>query len=215
MNRPSDSVLDTVAAGRTSPRTTSWARTRRGPAGSSGRAVRSRRRSRRCSPTRPPSSSRTSAAACGRAAPPPSRAPTTSSPPTTGARTIARTTLTATCPRWVSSTSTSSGRDDTSSCGRCSARTCSTSPGSTGSRFAVWAPNARAVRVTGDFNSWDGAGHAMRSMGASGVWELFVPGARRGHVVQVRAPHRQRRMGPEGRSDGAVGRSARPRPRRS
>lgn len=45
-----------------------------------------------------------------------------------------------------------------------------------GVSFAVWAPNARAVRVTGDFNSWDGAGHAMRSMGASGVWELFVPG---------------------------------------
>lgn len=45
-----------------------------------------------------------------------------------------------------------------------------------GVSFAVWAPNARAVRVTGDFNSWDGAGHAMRSMGSSGVWELFVPG---------------------------------------
>lgn len=45
-----------------------------------------------------------------------------------------------------------------------------------GVSFAVWAPNARAVRVPGDFNSWDGAGHAMRSMGSSGVWELFVPG---------------------------------------
>ena len=32
------------------------------------------------------------------------------------------------------------------------------------------------LRVVGDFNSWDGAAHAMRSMGASGVWELFVPG---------------------------------------
>ncbi len=41
--------------------------------------------------------------------------------------------------------------------------------------FAVWAPNARAVRVVGDFNGWDGRGHAMRSMGSSGVWELFVP----------------------------------------
>ncbi|MGX1701563.1 1,4-alpha-glucan branching protein GlgB [Microbacterium sp. NPDC055357] len=46
----------------------------------------------------------------------------------------------------------------------------------TGVAFAVWAPNARAVRVVGDFNGWDGQGHAMRSMGASGVWELFVPG---------------------------------------
>ena len=39
----------------------------------------------------------------------------------------------------------------------------------------MWAPRARAVRVVGDFNRWDGAGHAMRCMGASGVWELFVP----------------------------------------
>lgn len=44
-----------------------------------------------------------------------------------------------------------------------------------GTAFTVWAPRARAVRVVGDFNRWDGAGHAMRSMGASGVWELFVP----------------------------------------
>ena len=47
---------------------------------------------------------------------------------------------------------------------------------STGVAFAVWAPNAKAVRVVGDFNYWAGAGHAMRNMGASGVWELFVPG---------------------------------------
>ncbi|MHB1064523.1 MAG: 1,4-alpha-glucan branching protein GlgB [Georgenia sp.] len=46
----------------------------------------------------------------------------------------------------------------------------------TGTGFAVWAPNARAVRVVGDFNSWNGAGAGMRSLGASGVWELFVPG---------------------------------------
>jgi len=45
----------------------------------------------------------------------------------------------------------------------------------TGTAFAVWAPNARAVRIVGDFNMWQGASHAMRSLGASGVWELFVP----------------------------------------
>jgi len=45
-----------------------------------------------------------------------------------------------------------------------------------GTAFAVWAPNARGVRVTGDFNLWDGVGHPMRSLGRSGVWELFVPG---------------------------------------
>jgi 1,4-alpha-glucan branching enzyme len=49
--------------------------------------------------------------------------------------------------------------------------------GVAGTSFAVWAPNARAVRVVGDFNSWDGRLHPMRSLGAAGVWELFVPGA--------------------------------------
>ncbi|GEA85913.1 1,4-alpha-glucan branching protein GlgB [Cellulomonas gelida] len=44
-----------------------------------------------------------------------------------------------------------------------------------GTSFAVWAPNARAVRVVGDFNYWQGATHAMRSLGDSGIWELFVP----------------------------------------
>ncbi len=44
-----------------------------------------------------------------------------------------------------------------------------------GTAFTVWAPAARAVGVVGDFNSWDGRLHAMRSMGASGVWELFLP----------------------------------------
>jgi 1,4-alpha-glucan branching enzyme len=47
----------------------------------------------------------------------------------------------------------------------------------TGTSFAVWAPNARGVRVTGDFNYWDGRAYPMRSLGGSGVWELFVPGA--------------------------------------
>ena len=44
-----------------------------------------------------------------------------------------------------------------------------------GVAFAVWAPNARGLRVVGDFNGWNGASHPMRSLGASGVWELFVP----------------------------------------
>jgi 1,4-alpha-glucan branching enzyme len=47
--------------------------------------------------------------------------------------------------------------------------------GVTGTSFAVWAPNAQGVRVTADFNFWDGRAHPMRSMGSSGVWELFVP----------------------------------------
>ncbi|MBD7996144.1 1,4-alpha-glucan branching protein GlgB [Arthrobacter sp. Sa2CUA1] len=44
-----------------------------------------------------------------------------------------------------------------------------------GVSFAVWAPNAQAVRVEGDFNGWDGRIHAMRSLGSSGVWEIFIP----------------------------------------
>jgi len=47
--------------------------------------------------------------------------------------------------------------------------------GVAGTAFVVWAPNAAGVSVVGDFNSWDGRLHPMRSMGASGLWELFVP----------------------------------------
>src|SRR5260370_4609269 len=49
-----------------------------------------------------------------------------------------------------------------------------------GTAFTVWAPNARGVRVIGDFNSWDGRAHPMRSLGSTGVWELFVPGVGEG-----------------------------------
>jgi len=48
--------------------------------------------------------------------------------------------------------------------------------GVSGVSFAVWAPNASRVSVVGDFNSWDGRYHPMRSMGASGIWEIFIPG---------------------------------------
>jgi 1,4-alpha-glucan branching enzyme len=44
-----------------------------------------------------------------------------------------------------------------------------------GTAFAVWAPAAQAVSVVGDFNSWDGRLHPMRSMGPVGIWELFLP----------------------------------------
>ena len=49
-----------------------------------------------------------------------------------------------------------------------------------GTSFAVWAPNARGVRVIGDFNHWDGRAYPMRSLGNTGVWELFVPGVTSG-----------------------------------
>jgi 1,4-alpha-glucan branching enzyme len=46
-----------------------------------------------------------------------------------------------------------------------------------GVRFAVWAPNAREVRLIGDFNGWDRSTMPMTRHPASGVWELFVPEA--------------------------------------
>ncbi|QHA02835.1 1,4-alpha-glucan branching enzyme [Streptomyces broussonetiae] len=51
-----------------------------------------------------------------------------------------------------------------------------THQGVAGTRFSVWAPNAQGVRVAGDFTYWDGTQYPMRSLGASGVWELFLPG---------------------------------------
>ncbi|MGA1457442.1 MAG: 1,4-alpha-glucan branching protein GlgB [Aquiluna sp.] len=60
-----------------------------------------------------------------------------------------------------------------------------------GVSFKVWAPNASAVRVVGDFNSWDGTSHAMRSLGSSGIWELFVPDLGPGtlYKYQIRTRH--------------------------
>ncbi|MBT1003635.1 1,4-alpha-glucan branching protein GlgB [Paenarthrobacter sp. DKR-5] len=53
-----------------------------------------------------------------------------------------------------------------------------------GVSFTVWAPNAKAVRVIADFNSWDGRHHAMRSLGSSGVWEIFIPAAGAGSAYK-------------------------------
>ena len=47
--------------------------------------------------------------------------------------------------------------------------------GVAGTSFAVWAPNARSVRVLGEFNSFDGRLHPMRMLGGTGIWELFIP----------------------------------------
>jgi len=44
-----------------------------------------------------------------------------------------------------------------------------------GTHFAVWAPNATAVSVAGDFNQWDHASHPLRPRGSSGIWEGFIP----------------------------------------
>jgi 1,4-alpha-glucan branching enzyme len=51
--------------------------------------------------------------------------------------------------------------------------------GTPGVRFAVWAPNAENVTVTGEFNEWDVRRHPMRRR-SGGVWEIFLPGLAEG-----------------------------------
>ena len=63
--------------------------------------------------------------------------------------------------------------------------------GVSGVAFAVWAPSARRVSVVGDHNFWNGRAHPMRRLGASGVWELFIPGLKAGarYKYEVVGPH--------------------------
>ena len=53
-----------------------------------------------------------------------------------------------------------------------------------GVQFAVWAPNAKAVSVVGNFNSWDGRRHQMRMLGSSGIWEIFIPNLGEGELYR-------------------------------
>ena len=46
----------------------------------------------------------------------------------------------------------------------------------TGTAFAVWAPNAEGVSVVGGFCGWNAAQYPMRSLGSTGIWEVFIPG---------------------------------------
>ncbi len=67
---------------------------------------------------------------------------------------------------------------------------CITHEGVDGVHFAVWAPNAERVSVVGDFNIWDGRRHPMRRRGATGVWEIFIPGLGEGatYKYEIRGP---------------------------
>ena len=57
--------------------------------------------------------------------------------------------------------------------------------------FAVWAPNAQRLSVVGEFNHWDGRCHPMRSLGSSGIWELFIPGLTAGSLYKFEILNRQ------------------------
>jgi 1,4-alpha-glucan branching enzyme len=55
-----------------------------------------------------------------------------------------------------------------------------------GVHFAVWAPNASAVALVGDFNFWDARRTPMRKRVDSGMWEIFVPGLAEGAAYKFR-----------------------------
>jgi 1,4-alpha-glucan branching enzyme len=59
-----------------------------------------------------------------------------------------------------------------------------TARGKAGTYFAVWAPNARAVSVVGDFNGWDAVHNPLAPRQSSGIWEGFVPGVGVGAVYK-------------------------------
>jgi 1,4-alpha-glucan branching enzyme len=60
-----------------------------------------------------------------------------------------------------------------------------------GVNFTVWAPSAERVSVIGDFNQWDGRRHPMRPRGATGLWELFIPGLAQGDLYkyEIKTPY--------------------------
>ena len=65
--------------------------------------------------------------------------------------------------------------------------------GVAGAYFAVWAPDAEKVFVTGDFNQWGKKAHALAPRGQSGIWEGFIPGVRRGALYKYHIASRYRR----------------------
>ncbi len=57
-------------------------------------------------------------------------------------------------------------------------------PEATGTRFVVWAPNALAVSVIGNFNHWNSGEHPMINVKDSGIWEIFIPECAGGEVYK-------------------------------
>ena len=56
--------------------------------------------------------------------------------------------------------------------------------GTAGTYFAVWAPDAEQVSVTGTFNEWSKESHPLRARGESGIWEGFIPGVGSGTLYK-------------------------------
>ncbi len=63
--------------------------------------------------------------------------------------------------------------------------------GMSGAHFSVWAPNALAVAVVGNFNHWTVGHHPMTQRGVSGVWEIFIPGIKEGEVYKYAVKSRE------------------------
>jgi 1,4-alpha-glucan branching enzyme len=58
--------------------------------------------------------------------------------------------------------------------------------GVAGTQFAVWAPNARAVSVVGDFNAWKTQATPLAKLPSAGIWTGFAPGVGRGELYKYR-----------------------------
>ena len=57
--------------------------------------------------------------------------------------------------------------------------------GQWGTYFAVWAPNAQAVSVVGNFNHWNRDSHPLAARwDSSGIWEGFIPGIGKGELYK-------------------------------
>jgi 1,4-alpha-glucan branching enzyme len=72
--------------------------------------------------------------------------------------------------------------------------------GASGARFAVWAPQASAVAVVGDFNDWRGDAHPLKRGDHSAIWECEVAGLCSGALYKYRIT----------RADGTVAEQADP-----
>src|SRR2546428_9146752 len=64
-----------------------------------------------------------------------------------------------------------------------------------GTYFAVWAPNADAVSVIGDFNNWDKNANGLYPREQSGIWEGFIPTVRHGALYKYYVHSRVTRNG--------------------